>query len=195
MPDVFLYPGQANPNDVALRDPTTVGAPTTYEVSLTETLTASDSIVVTVVVPQFVVVPQSQGGGTFVAPRYRPRFVGSEYQPRVEQRSHVVQVAESISLRDSAQGVIQTSGFVSDGLSADDSSTAEVIPWILETVNFDGATLYVHNDLSITVETDLGCTIDVTVANGEANGIIEIGLSKYPYGIIEIPLEVINARE
>lgn len=46
MADIFLYPGEANPNDVRLRDPTTGGG-STIPLNLSDTITLSDSTALT----------------------------------------------------------------------------------------------------------------------------------------------------
>lgn len=43
MADIFLYPGEVNPNDVRLRDPTTGGG-STIPLNISDTITLSDSI-------------------------------------------------------------------------------------------------------------------------------------------------------
>jgi hypothetical protein len=44
MPDIFLYAGEPNPNDIRLRDPTTSGGGgTAWTVNLSDTVTLSDS--------------------------------------------------------------------------------------------------------------------------------------------------------
>ena len=45
MPDIFLYAGEPNPNDIRLRDPTTSGGGgTAHTVNLSDTITLSDAI-------------------------------------------------------------------------------------------------------------------------------------------------------
>lgn len=83
-------------------------------------------------------------------------------------------VSESASCESVASGQCEFAGGVTELTKASESTMAELIPWVLETIKFDGAILCVHNDSTISLEIEPGVLVDIVVSKGEASGVLEI---------------------
>lgn len=82
--------------------------------------------------------------------------------------------AEFVSARSEADSSCEFACIITESITISDHAEAEVIPWILETIKVDGATLYLHNNATISLDLEDGVTIDVTVSKGETSGVLEI---------------------
>lgn len=82
--------------------------------------------------------------------------------------------AELVSAKSKADSSCDFTCIITESITISDHAEAEVIPWILETIKVDGATLYLHNNATISLDLEDGVTIDVTVSKGETSGVLEI---------------------
>lgn len=83
-------------------------------------------------------------------------------------------VSESASCESVASGQCEFAGSVTELTKASESTMAELIPWVLETIKFDGAILCVHNDSTISLEIESGVLVDMVISTGDTSGVLEI---------------------
>lgn len=166
------------------------GAAQVFDVDLTESLNAAD------VADASTVSPSTGGGGLRLIPWQRslPRPTYT-IAPQRTLTGNVVAIVTAIHVQSATTTVSTSYGeevfvhaeaisscdfgcIIQESTRISDYIDAEVVPWILETIKIEGATLYLHNDSTISLDLEEGVSIDVMVRKGEASAVLEIPVAE-----------------